>query len=168
MIVVVCVLMVTMILCLTIVVGAYQTLSSVGDTRRDTAAYHQALSFSEALKEEIVATGAPVPTVPENDLKKAIVIFATDETLFGDGPTAVEEPSRTLRTDPLTPRDSHYSDLRLTLRKRKAGEGKCKLFIVTEVLEEERVVSSCTAGYDVAVRGASGSETYDMEFKAYY
>ncbi len=167
MIVVVCVLMIVMILCLTMVVGAYQTLSLVGNTGRDSAAYQQAYSFSEAMREQIETADEDFPSAPPTDLKELIADFATDDSLYqtADG-QQVEEPQRALRADLSTAQG--LSDLRLVLRKRKVSDEKCRLYLVTQVVEEDRLMSSCTAGYDVKLVGSGAEKKYDISFRGYY
>ena len=160
MIVVVCVLMVVMILCLTIVVGAYQTLSSVGDTRRDTEYYQQAMSFSEVLKDRIIGEGKDIPTSP-HDLVEEIGWFATNDSLFGTPSAQVEEPQKELIAQNTA---DGYAGLGIMMRKRKLSSNKVRLFLTTEILEDGIVRTDCTAGYDVQINGT----TYDVAFHAYY
>ncbi|MCR5418873.1 MAG: hypothetical protein K6E84_08150 [Lachnospiraceae bacterium] len=169
MIVVVCILMVTMILCLTMVVGAYQMMASVNDTRRDTAVYQQAFSFSKAMIPRLEATDAEVPAT--SGLLTEIADFATDPDLFvTDAEGNVSEPVRSFTAKPSGDGigGENYDDIRLILRKTKLSDRKCNLYLTAQILDGDRVMSECTAGYLVKTRDDGGTLKYDLSFKAFY
>ena len=182
MIVVVCVLMVVMILCLTIIVGAYQTVATVQDGRKDATYYRQAYSFSEALRDQIgFKEGQPAPEVSGSvtDLKAKIIAFAADEDLFGTAEDPVEEPSLVLteKSRSADTGNGTFGKVVLTLKKRKVGINKAKLFVTTSVTEAHQSAgnpqdvlweAACTAGYQVEVFQEGGKKKCKLTFRGYY
>ena len=172
MIVVVCVLMVVMIICLTLIVGAYQTMSSVNDGLRDVSDYQQAKSFSDVLRKRIVCTSAEVPS-DGSSVVNYILKFAGDMTEFDGNPQAAEEG---LTKELFANVGSEgYDNLRIILNKKKVSTTKCTLFIsVMTETSDEKVMSMVKAGYDVDVfeetdpGDGSIKKKMNVVFRAYY
>ncbi len=168
MIVVVCVLMVVMILCLTIIVGAYQTMSSVNDGLRDVSDYQQAKSFSDVIKKKIVCTDAAVPA-SVTDLLSFIYIFASDFDDFVD-----DESENGPTTELLSDYKEGFGNLRILLNKKKVSANQCTLFVNVMVEDGNgNIMTSVRSGYDVSVTEATdfeGNITQNISviFRAYY
>jgi hypothetical protein len=172
MIVVVCVLMVVMILCLTMIVGAYQTLATVQDGRRDMLTYQQALSLSEVLKSKLVTNGT-IKDAPTNTtaLEDAIIDFALKETGYTVGADGVESASIVLSTSSVSPDPSggNLGLIEIALQKRKQGDARRRLFVTVSILEgTKNYVANCEAGYDLELSGSASDRKYTCVFKGYY
>ena len=172
MIVVVCVLMVVMIICLTMIVGAYQTLATVRDGRRDMLSYQQAYSLSEAIKQQLVTTGEKsVPgSTAGGSVTDVIAVFAADDSAFGTESAPVEEPSKVLTqvSASADPSGGQLQDIELGLRKLRAGTDRCRLFVTVSIKEDQGYVANCVAGYEVTLSGDGTNRKYQCVFKGYY
>ncbi len=175
MIVVVCVLMVVMLLCLTLIVGAYQTMSTVNDGLGDVTNYQQAKSFSDVLKKRIVSTDEiVVPSSPSN-LTEYIQQFAGNESnLFEPGTTTEIEggPTEEYLAENI---GSGYSNLRLVLNKKRVRAGESMLFVTVMAEKDKKVVSTVTAGYRVLTSTTTDPNDstkqinkVKLAFRAYY
>ncbi len=175
MIVVVCVLMVVMLLCLTLIVGAYQTMSTVNDGLGDVTNYQQAKSFSDVLKKRIVSTDEiVVPSSPGN-LTEYIQQFAGNESnLFEPGTTTEIEggPTEEYLAEDI---GDGYSNLRLVLNKKRVRAGESMLFVTVMAEKDKKVVSTVTAGYRVLTSTTTDPNDstkqinkVKLAFRAYY
>ena len=177
MIVVVCVLMVTMIICLTLIVGAYQMFASVSDEGRDVSNYYQAMSFSELMKKKIECSNKPVPAVSGALTMEDYILAYAGADNYTDGENAIEGgPSVELMVNNMPTDMAGYGKLHMLIRKTKLSDTKCSMFITVMTMEgadaakpEGYDVSSVTAGYDVTLKDDLVlGKTADIVFKGYY
>ena len=171
MIVVVCVLMVVMLICLTMIVGAYQTMSSVNDGARDVSDYQQAMSFSEVIRKEITGEDIAFPAAAGTDFKSFILNFAGDTENFNDGENAIPGgPTRELFADQSAPNapGERYGDVRLILKKKQYDATNCTMFVTVIIEDCGRAMSTVTAGYDISVDKDATPVTMDIAFRSYY
>ncbi len=142
MIVVTCVMMIVSILCLTLVMAAYQMYSGVNDEGRDEMYYRQAVSFSEVLKNELTQTFEDGDR-PDSGLAAYVFNFLDSEqevvTLVGQ--TSVDNLCE--------------MDIRLD-----KTESNGSLVITVTCVDGDEVVAVCKSKY----RGSPGS----LEFCEYY
>ncbi len=146
MIVVTCVLMVVSVLCLTLVMAAYQMYSGANDEGRDEMYFRQTLSFSEVLKENLTAA---IP--PGNDSPSELVNHI--DQFWG----STDEKEVLCGT---ADKDGLY-ELDIILDKTQSHG--C-IVITVNCVENGEVVASCKSKYRVSGSGAH----YDYEFREYY
>ena len=175
MIVVVCVLMVVMIICLTLIVGAYQTMSTVNDGLGDVTSYQQAKSFSDVLKKRIICSDElVVPSSPDN-LAAYIQQFAGDESNLFEPGTTTEIEGGPIQEFQAKNIGDGYSNLRLVLNKQRVRAGESLLFVTVMAEKDDKVVSSVTAGYRVLTSttpdpmdSTKEIKKVKLAFRAYY
>lgn len=180
MIVVVCVLMVTMIICLTIIVGAYQTVATTNNGGRDVAYYQQALSFSELLKKKLTGTQTFTGVDAAADLSDYLISYACDMSDFQaiDG-TEIPEPSPISISAKTESLPGVYGNILLLVKKKKMSSTRVKLFITVNVgdgdvddltvTSDYNVLATVTAGYDISnIRTEGTDQKADVAFWAYY
>ena len=169
MIVVVCVLMVMMILCLSMIAGAYQMMASVNDGLGDVTCYQQAMSFSEALKTQLV-TGDTEIVIPAEGggvtlgLKEYIQAFGAKTSDFSEEKTEVTCELTTSDTNGVSA-GGGYGDVHLILKKVSLGSSNVRLFVTTVIEKDGQPMSSVIAGYDISL---SGGGNMKVAFRAYY
>ncbi|MCR5339308.1 MAG: hypothetical protein K6E75_12210 [Lachnospiraceae bacterium] len=169
MIVVVCVLMVMMILCLSMIAGAYQMMASVNDGLGDVTCYQQAMTFSEVLKAQLVTGDTEIAIPAEGGgvtfgLKEYVQAFGAKTSDFSEEKKEV--------TCELTTADEHgisagagYGDVHLFLKKISLGSSNNRLFVTTVIEKDGQPMSSVIAGYDISL---SGGGNMKVAFRAYY
>ena len=144
MIVVTCVLMVVSVLCLTLVMAAYQMYSGANDEGRDEMYFRQTLSFSEVLKENLI-------TSPSDDASTSRLVNHINQ--FWD---STEEKEVLYGT----PTAGLY-ELDIILDKTQSHG--C-IVITVNCVEDGEVVASCKSKYKVS----GSSPYYTYEFREYY
>jgi len=156
MIVVILTMTVVMIVCLVLIVGAYQMFATVNDEGRDEKYYQQAISFSETLRVKLTTDEGIDTAGAEEGVLVYISSLASD--------TDSEHLTETLNFSG----EDGYDDIRLILTREKITATGCDLVIKADILDGNTVMASCTAKYKVSVSASAEGKLCKYVFYAYY
>ena len=122
MIVVIMAMSVVMVLCLTLIVGAYQMFATVNDEGRDEFYNQQAVSLSEVIKSKVTADAGVDITNPATSLEYYISAFAADQDNT--------HVTKVLKT----PADGDYYGANITLQRERINGAGCDMIVKIEII----------------------------------
>ena len=157
MIVVIMAMSVVMVLCLTLIVGAYQMFATVNDEGRDEFYNQQAVSLSEVIKAKLTDAAGVDITTPDGSLEDYMSVFAADQ-------------DNTHVTKVLqAPGDDNYYGAKITLNRERISGNGCDMIVKIEILESNGdVMAVSTTKYQVKVSESAGNKICTYDFYAYY